>query len=291
MPKWRKLHVKALESEDIHDMPDDFTRLMWVLLPLVLDREGRGRRSGAWLRSKVFPLRTDVTVKQVDEAMTWFVFRLMIRVYEVDGRFYFWVPSFARYQGDTTKEAESDYPPPPESDDSDPWPTPELVETKSGVGPELVESRSGSDSDSDSDSDSSLTGAAIAAPLAPPKRKRASRADPRTAHPAIQAYRTACGGRAFPKRELYDKIIGALGDEPDLPRLTECRQEWIARGFKAVNYAWLFEWYRDGIPTNGNGARASPANQLKEEKYDWLGLAQHYAEVRGDDERPDDGTG
>ena len=42
MPTWRKLHVKATESLDINDMPDDFHRLLWVMLPLGLDREGRG---------------------------------------------------------------------------------------------------------------------------------------------------------------------------------------------------------------------------------------------------------
>jgi len=103
--------------------------------------------------------------------------------------------------------------------------------------------------------------AAVAAPPAKPKRKRRSTADPRTAHPAIQAYRTAVGGRAYPKRELYDPIIEALGETPDIPRLTDCRRAWIARGFKPVNYAWLFEWYQDGIPMNGK-ARASPVSSI-----------------------------
>ncbi len=34
MPQWRKLHVKATESLDIHEMPDDFTRLLWVMLDI-----------------------------------------------------------------------------------------------------------------------------------------------------------------------------------------------------------------------------------------------------------------
>ena len=38
MPQWRKLHVRTIDSVDVNDMPDDFTRLLWVLLisaPLV----------------------------------------------------------------------------------------------------------------------------------------------------------------------------------------------------------------------------------------------------------------
>lgn len=42
MPKYRKLWIKTVESHDINEMPDDFTRLLWVLLPLGLDSEGRG---------------------------------------------------------------------------------------------------------------------------------------------------------------------------------------------------------------------------------------------------------
>ena len=172
MPKWRKLHVKALESEDIHDMPDDFTRLLWVLLPLVLDREGRGRYNDTWVRSKIFPLRNDVTDEQVCLAMGWLYTRRMIIPYQSNGRSYFHVPSFPRYQGDTSKEAESYYPPPPDLDDDDSRPTPELVESNSGVGQDLVATRSGSDADAPP---------AAAAPL-PPESRPEPNADPVVAH-------------------------------------------------------------------------------------------------------------
>ncbi len=186
MPKWRKLHVKALESEDIHDMPDDFTRLLWVLLPLVLDREGRGRYNDTWVRSKIFPLRNDVTDEQVCLAMGWLYTRRMIIPYQSNGRSYFHVPSFPRYQGDTSKEAESYYPPPPDLDDDDSRPTPELVESNSGVGQDLVATRSGSDADADSYADSDVEAdaeppAAAAAPL-PPESRPEPNADPVVAH-------------------------------------------------------------------------------------------------------------
>lgn len=36
MPQWRKLHTKSLDSLDINDMPDDFCRVLWLMLPLAL---------------------------------------------------------------------------------------------------------------------------------------------------------------------------------------------------------------------------------------------------------------
>ena len=159
MPKWRKFHTKAVESLDINDMPDDFTRLLWVMLPLGLDCEGRGVDNSSWVKGKIMLLRTDVTPDMIDGALAWYAERGMIERYTVNGRSYFWVPSFSKYQGNTTKEADSEYPPPPcddipeqaenESDDS-----PELVESKSGASPELVESKSSTDADADSEADS-----------------------------------------------------------------------------------------------------------------------------------------
>jgi DnaD/phage-associated family protein len=116
MPKWRKLHVKILESLDVNDMPDDFARLFWVLLPLILCREGRGLDYPIWIKSKVFPLREDVTNKQIEDAMDWFEKRGMIMRYKVDGRKYFQVVNFREYQGNTTREADSPYPAPPDND-------------------------------------------------------------------------------------------------------------------------------------------------------------------------------
>jgi hypothetical protein len=69
MPRWRKLHTKTVDSFDFNDMPDDFTRLLWTLLPLGLDRSGRGIDNSAWVRSKIFPLREDVEAADVAAAM------------------------------------------------------------------------------------------------------------------------------------------------------------------------------------------------------------------------------
>lgn len=112
MPQWRKLHLKTIDSVDINAMPDDFTRLLWLLLPLVLDSKGRAIDNSAWLRSKVFPMREDVTTPQVEQAVSWYAGRGMLERYEVDGRSYLQVPTFAHYQGNTDREAASVIPDP-----------------------------------------------------------------------------------------------------------------------------------------------------------------------------------
>ena len=112
MPRYRKLHTKTVESLDVNDMPDDFTRLLWVLLPLGLCAEGRGVDNARWVQSKIFPLRLDVTLEMVGGALDWLSVRGMIVRYQVNSRDYFYVPTFKAYQGNTIKEAESMYPAP-----------------------------------------------------------------------------------------------------------------------------------------------------------------------------------
>lgn len=127
MPQWRKLHVKATESLDINDMPDDFHRLLWIMLPLGLDREGCGLDNPAWIKAKIMPLRLDVTHEMIEAAMQWYTSRGMVLRYQVEGRSYFWLRSFKTYQGNTEREGESSYPPPPELLTSYSGPTHELV--------------------------------------------------------------------------------------------------------------------------------------------------------------------
>ncbi|MHB1357009.1 MAG: DnaD domain protein [Anaerolineae bacterium] len=134
MTKYRKLHTKILESEDVNAMPDDFTRLTWSYLMLVVDSEGRALDNTANLRSKTYPLRVDVTIEMVKSAMDWFANHGMIKRYEVNGKHYLVQCKFREYQGDTSKEAKSIYPDPPSSA------APELVWSEAGVGPELGQS-------------------------------------------------------------------------------------------------------------------------------------------------------
>jgi hypothetical protein len=86
-------------------------------------------------------------------------------------------------------------------------------------------------------------------PLSPPVEKKRSTktSDPRSKTRAIQCARQINNGR-YPPIELYDEIMAILGEAPDDARLTECRREWVARGYNPNGWGWLREWYKQGIP-------------------------------------------
>jgi hypothetical protein len=133
MPRYRKLSVTALDSLDLDAMPDDFTRLTWLMLPLIMTRDGTTYDNPQYLRSKLYPLRDDVTVDQIASAVGCYKTLGMIMPYQVNGRAYLWIPTWAKHQGDTTREGESSLPPPPHS-----RPTHELLVSESRVNPEQV---------------------------------------------------------------------------------------------------------------------------------------------------------
>lgn len=119
MPKYRQIHTKIIDSFDFNEMPDDFTRVVWMLLPLILDSEGRGIDNVSWIKSKMFPLRLDVTDEAINKSKDWLSDRGMLVKYSVNGHNYFYIPKFKEYQSGTQKEAKSTLP------------TPELVESNS----------------------------------------------------------------------------------------------------------------------------------------------------------------
>ena len=133
-PKFRQIHSKTPESYDFNEIPTDFGRMFWLLLPVCLDSEGRGQDSVQWLRSKLFPIREDDVTDQIKETMDWLAMRGMIIQYEVNGRKYFYSVNFKLYQSGTDKEAPSFLPAPPSLDNV----TPDLLPTNSGVVPDLV---------------------------------------------------------------------------------------------------------------------------------------------------------
>jgi len=249
MPRWRKLHVKTRQSLDINEMPDDFTRLLWVVMPLGLDREGRGLDNVSWVKAQLMPLRTDVTLEMVSAALNCYESKGMIVRYSVNGRAYFYAPTFAHYQGDTSREAESEFPAPPGIDDS--REEQESVMTNSRPIHEVVKSASSTDSDVDSDSDAEAEEIAAAPPPNPPKRRAKRKADPRTQHPAIQAVREVTN--RYPPKPIWGDIIKLLGVESRIEELRLCFKEWVKPGFNPTNFAWLFDWYVSGIPTGKRG--------------------------------------
>jgi len=245
MPQYRKLFVKTVESLDVNDLPDDFTRLMWVLLPLGLDCEGRGLDYPGWIKSKLFPLRDDVTGEMITAAMDVFCRRGMAVRYEVDGRRYFYLPTFRDYQGDTKRESPSNIPAPQEHD---------LLTTNSRVSQEqvVIYSRLDADVDSDSDSDSDAEADAKASP-APPVFVSA---DP------VETYRQMTGVK--PNKTQVKNISSAV---QDVRLWCDTVDHWLMHDWKAENIVGILELYGRGGPPfckcrqNGAGPPGKPAGR------------------------------
>jgi len=246
MPKYRKFHTKAVESLDINDMPDDFTRLMWVMLPLVLCAEGRGLDRPDWLKAKVFPLRFDVTEQMIAGAMDWYESRSMIRRYEVGGRGYFCLVNWHKYQGDTSREADSIYPAPP----------PVLVLSGSRVDQEPVTRQSRPQGDAQGDAQEDAQGEADAEQQDPPSPSPPNGYSSKNPPPAVKVWGDLTNS-SCPNWKIALEMHNAVGlDPPNLKKWADVINAWLKRGYNGRNIDGLLDWYRDGIPkghSNGNG--------------------------------------
>lgn len=226
MPRWRKLHVKTRQSLDINEMPDDFVRLLWVLMPLGLDREGRGLDNVSWVKAQLVPLRTDVTLEMVSAALDWYESKGMIVRYAVNGRGYFYTPTFGHYQGDTSREAKSEFPAPPDTGESQEEQEP--ITTNSQPTPEPVMSESSTDSDVDSDSEIDI---------APAKRTRAS-SGKNAVRKALEKYFIAKTKLPRPQMETAkQKRTAAERWWQPLRRIAELTDQDIVRGTKLIDAA------------------------------------------------------
>lgn len=87
----------------------------------------------------------------------------------------------------------------------------------------------------------------------PPARK--SKRDPRTDHPAIQAIREVT--KRYPSKDIYDYLIGRLGDQPDVEVLRETWQAWRAADNKPSNWGGIIDWYQSGQRKNGKPGTAA----------------------------------
>ena len=256
MPKYRKLHTCTLDSLDLAAMPDDFTRLTWLMFPLILSREGTTLDHSHYLRSKLFPLRTDVSEEMVARAVQWFKERGMAQNYTVSDRNYLWFPSFTKYQGNTEREGASTFPPPPaelvnsqsacNSQDA-PEPVNSQPTRSSHDTPELVVTNSGSQVDTqvnaqvDADADSA-TGA------------------------CFKAWQEARGGAI---NALDAEQVGDLVDEYSAEWVTEAIKEAnLSRQDKIVSLAYvraiLERWKREGFKTPRGGKKT------KAREIEWL---------------------
>ncbi len=75
--------------------------------------------------------------------------------------------------------------------------------------------------------------------------------DPNFLHPAIKHLREMTGHD--PPKESKPLLIAALGTDFDVGRLAECYARWRAANYKASNFNFVLDWYKNGIPEKGNG--------------------------------------
>ena len=153
MPKFRQLHTQIVNSFDFAEMPNDFTRVLWLMLIVIVDSSGRGIDSPAWVRSMAFPLRQDVEIEQVEAAMAWLESRSMISRYQVEGRRYFEINTFRSYQSGLENEAKSKLPANPDELPANP----DLLQSNSRPTPDLLQSKSTSTSTATSITNTSTT--------------------------------------------------------------------------------------------------------------------------------------
>jgi hypothetical protein len=244
MPQWRKLHVKATESLDINDMPDDFTRLLWVMLPLGLDCEGRGMDNPSWIKAKIMPLRMDVTHEMIECAMAWYENRDMIQRYEVNDRKYFLARAFKIYQGNTAREAPSSFPPPPREPFNSRVTHDQLLSNSS-----TEERRDRGDSEVEVDANGDGDFSEIPIPETP---KEAAE------HPDIRVFMDACG--RIPGVKQYRVVIDTVRYlRTKYPRDSDLagylQRFWIAwsgrvgltgKKYDPSSLVWLTEWATNG---------------------------------------------
>jgi hypothetical protein len=105
----------------------------------------------------------------------------------------------------------------------------------------------------------------------PRTRAPAKEKDPRSGHKAIQAIRQITN--RYPSELLYDEIIESVGESPDEVKLKKCATEWVKKGYNIFNFAWVTDWYRNGIPERGGNGKIQQddSETSKSGKYAHLG--------------------
>lgn len=89
----------------------DFEFRLWIGLITQADDTGRGDARPAIIKGHIFPLRDRITVKDISGALHGLAAKGCISLYEIDGRSYFWFPSWAKHQ--RIRDAKPKFPAPP----------------------------------------------------------------------------------------------------------------------------------------------------------------------------------
>lgn len=92
----------------------DFEFRLWVGLITVADDAGRGDARAAIIKGRVFALRERVTLKDIENALNGLAAKGCVSLYKVDGKPYFWFPTWSKHQ--RVRDCKTKYPSPDEAD-------------------------------------------------------------------------------------------------------------------------------------------------------------------------------
>ena len=158
-------------------MSDDIDRLSWfeevVFYRLIVNCDDYGRFDGrpAILKSRLFPLKENITLKSVESAIHTLASAGLVVLYEFEGTPYLYLPTWARHQNIRAKR--SRYPEPPAVDCAGSPPDNTCMHMQSDVSnsPRTRESESISESVSSSESSSGNARTRADAPVLPGGRE------------------------------------------------------------------------------------------------------------------------
>lgn len=92
----------------------DFEFRLWVGLITIVDDAGRGDARPAIIKGKVFALRERTSIKDIEQALHSLAAKGCVSLYTVDGKPYFWFPTWSKHQ--RVRDCKPKYPAPCEND-------------------------------------------------------------------------------------------------------------------------------------------------------------------------------
>jgi uncharacterized protein YdaU (DUF1376 family) len=102
-------------------------------------------------------------------------------------------------------------------------------------------------------------------PVTSTDKKESKPRDARLDHPALKAVLEVKG--KYPTKDVWDLVIKAVGDTPNVVKMRECWLRWRSKNFAPENLGWLLDWYANGA-TSGNGSKAMSLADIQRMKGD-----------------------
>ena len=109
----RIIKESTFQSDKVASL-SDFEFRLWVGLITTADDAGRGDARPAIIKGRVFPLRDRVSLKDIDIAVHGLADKGCISLYVVDGKSYFYFPTWSNHQ--RVRDCKPKYPDPENSD-------------------------------------------------------------------------------------------------------------------------------------------------------------------------------